>query len=298
MPHDHADHGGSVDHGHEGAFDSVAMVAALDAEGELSGPLTSQAIASASRLFDVREVEVRRVLDLGCGPGVATTALAEAFPGATVVAVDGSATMLTSAEDRARRSGHGARVETRQVEMNDELEPLGRFDLVWAAMSLHHVEDEVTTLGRIRARLQPGGVLCVLERAAPTSVGWADDLGRPGLSDRLEAAWGRWFENRRAHLPGAANADRYPEMLSSAGLQVVSAETMAAAVPAPDRDSVRRFVRNLVERTVSELEDEAEPDDLSALSTWIDQHPASSPSVLAGTEVRMSRQLFLAASSA
>ena len=268
MPHEHPNHDdGSVGHRHKAAFDSVQMAAMLEAEGELSGPLIGQAIASGSRLLDARTVPVRRVLDLGCGPGVATTALAEAFPGATVVAVDGSATMLASVDKRAGRAGIGLRLETRLVDLNGDLEALGRYDLVWAAMSLHHVDDEVVTLRRVRALLQPLGVLCVLERAEPTSVRWADDLGRPGLGDRLDKAWRRRSDTSRAHLPGALNAEIYPAMLAAAGLQVVSQRTMASVVRPPDNESVGRFVTNLVERTVTELEGHADEADLTALRT-------------------------------
>lgn len=295
MSHEHKNHDDeSVGDGHEAAFDSAPMVAMLEAEGELSGPLIGQAIASASRLLDARAVPVRRVLDLGCGPGVATTALAEAFPGATVVAVDGSATMLASVDKRAGRAGIGLRVETRPVDLNGDLEALGRYDLVWAAMSLHHVDDEVTTLRRVRALLHPLGVLCVLERAEPTSVRWADDLGRPGLGDRLDEAWRRRSDTRRAHLPGALNAEIYPEMLATAGLEVVGERTMASVVRPPGNESVGRFVTNLVQRTVTELEGHADDPDLTAMRTFLDRHRASSPSVPAGTGVRMSRKLVLA----
>ncbi len=294
MAHDHTGHGRSVGNGHEAEFDSVPMAATLAAEGELSAPLIRQAIASCARLLGGRDVPVRRVLDLGCGPGVATTALAEAFPGATVVAVDGSATMLTSVDDRARRAGYGHRIETRLVDLNGELESLGQYDLVWVAMALHHADDEVVTLRRVRARLQPLGVLCILERVDPTSVRWVDDLGRPGLGDRLAEAWRRWFDTRRAHLPGALNADLYPGMLAAAGLQVASEQTMVGVVPAPDREAEQRFIRDLVERTVTQLEGHAERADLAALSARLDQHPATASSVAAGTEVRTSRRLFLA----
>ena len=295
MPHEHRNHDvGSVGHGHEGAFDSAPMAAMLEAEGELSAPLIGQAIASASRLLADRDGSVRRALDLGCGPGVATTALAAAFPGAAVVAVDGSATMLASVDERAGRAGLGLRVETRLADLNGDLESLGRHDLVWAAMSLHHVDDEVVTLRRVGALLQPLGVLCVLERAEPTSVRWADDLRRPGLGDRLDEAWRQGSDTRRAHLPGALNAEIYPEMLAAAGLQVVSQRTMACVVRPPENESMGRFVTNLVERTVTELEGHADEADLTALRTFLDQQRASSPSVPAGTGVRMSRKLFLA----
>ena len=69
---------------------------------------------------------------------------------------------------------------------------------------------------------------------------------------------------------------------------------MVGVVPAPDREAEQRFIRGLVERTVTQLEGHAERADLAALSTRLDQHPATASSVAAGTEVRMSRRLLLA----
>lgn len=67
--------------------------AALEREGELSAGLTDKVLAFAARLFDGREAEVRRVIDLGCGPGVGIVSLARAFPDAKIVAVDNSPRM-------------------------------------------------------------------------------------------------------------------------------------------------------------------------------------------------------------
>ena len=83
-------------------------------------------------------------------------------------------------------------------------------------------------------------------------------------------------------------------MLAAAGFQVVSQRTMASVVRPPDDESAGRFVTNLVERTVIELEGHAEQADLTAVRTFLDQHRASSARVPAGTGVRMSRKLFLA----
>ena len=101
-------------------------------------------------------------------------------------------------------------------------------------------------------------------------------------------------DTRRAHLSGALNAGIYPEMLAAAGLEVVGDRTMASVVRPPGNESVGRFVTNLVEQTVTELEGHADQADLIALRTFLDRHRAPSPSVPAGTAVRMSRKLFLA----
>ncbi len=76
--------------------------------------MVAEAIAVCGGRFDDAGVQVRRVIDLGCGPGVGTALLAQAFPSASVLAVDGARAMLDRAEDRATRLGLADRVETRR----------------------------------------------------------------------------------------------------------------------------------------------------------------------------------------
>lgn len=131
---------------------------ALEHEGELSSGLAEAALAAAARLFDDRGSQVRRVLDLGCGPGVGTAALVRTFPGATVVAVDSSPAMLERTAIRAAGLGHVGRVETRLLDLDGDLRSLGRCDLAWAAMSIHHAEGvrrEVPANGQFLAEFLP-----------------------------------------------------------------------------------------------------------------------------------------------
>ena len=111
------------------------------------------------------------------------------------------------------------RVEARPLDLDGDFQALGTCDLAWAAMAIHHAEDDVATLTRFRNLLRPQGLVCVLERADPMVVQLADDLGRPGLWDRLRAARSEWFERARPTLPGAMNAERYPDMFASADLR-------------------------------------------------------------------------------
>jgi trans-aconitate methyltransferase len=217
-------------HAHHGAFEQERIATALEVEGELTSGLTAEAIA----LCADRLATVRRIVDLGCGPGVGTALLAEHFASATVVAVDGSAAMLARAAARAARLGVADRVQTRALDLDrDDLRALGTFDLAWAAMVIHHARDEVATLANIRQLLHPDGLVCVLERENATVVRPADDLGRPGLWDRRQAARPRRVS---PSLPGASNAERYPAMLAAAGLDVLVSDTLSGTVIAPDDD--------------------------------------------------------------
>ena len=284
-------------HGHHGVFDSERLAAVLEVEGEMTSGLTEEAIAVCSDLLAAEGHDVRRIIDLGCGPGVGTTLLARAFGSATVLAVDGSRAMLERAEARAARAGHADRITSLQLDLDHERQSLGRCDLLWAAMAIHHAEDEVATLARARSRLEPGGLLCVLERADPTSIRLAGELGRPGIWDRVVAARGAWFENARKSLPGAMNAEAYPSMLAEAGLELVDERRLASTVSAPQDAATHEFIARHLAGTVRDLSSVAEHRDVEALGELVDATLPFPAGRWDDAEVTFSRRLFIARSS-
>jgi trans-aconitate methyltransferase len=278
-------------HSHAGHFDAERVAAALEVEGELASGLAAEAIELCADRFADQGRTVERVVDIGSGPGVDTARLAERFPSATVVAADGSAAMLARAEARAKRLGLADRVETCAVDLNGDLQIVGSCDLAWSAMAIHHAEDEVATLSRIRELLRPQGLVCLLERAAPMSVRLADDLGRPGIWERLEAARSEWSERARPRLPGALNAERYPSMLASAGLDVVTSRTLTNTVTAPEDPATREFLGAHLRATARNVADFADAGDVEALVAIVD---ASRDARWDRVTVTSSRKLFIA----
>ncbi len=281
-------------HSHGDTFDSARFAALLEVEGELSLGLVEEAITVCAGLFDDAGVQVRRVIDLGCGPGVGTALLTQAFRSASVLAVDGSRAMLERAEARATRLGHAGRVESRQLDLNEDLASLGRCDLAWTAMAIHHADDEVATLQRIRSLLDSRGLVCVLERADPTFIRFADDLGHPGIWNRLEAARGEWFESVRDRMPGAMNAEAYPSMLAAAGLHLVVDRTLVGTLEAPPDAATNQFIAGQLERTVRDLASVATETDLHALRTFVQRMPPSTEGRWHGASITSSRKLLIA----
>lgn len=72
--------------------------------------------------------EVRRIFDVGSGPGVAACELARHFASATVAAVDGSEALLEKAAAPAEAVGLSCRVTARKVDMPGGVESLGPAD--------------------------------------------------------------------------------------------------------------------------------------------------------------------------
>jgi len=116
----------------------------------------------------------KRVLEIGCGEGVASVQLA--FCGARVTGIDLSPVSLDVARRRAALHG----VEAEFVECNLALtDTLGRdrFDVVWCDSILHHVVpvlDDV--LGKLARALKPGGLFVSREPVA--YAGWLKGLRR------------------------------------------------------------------------------------------------------------------------
>ena len=282
---------------HGRVFDSERLAAVLEVEGEMTSGLTEEAIAACSELFAAEGHDVRRIIDLGCGPGVGTTLLAGAFGSATVLAVDGSRAMVERAEARAALAGHADRTTSLQLDLDDDLQSLGRCDLLWAAMAIHHAEDEVATLTRARSRLERGGLLCVLERADPVSIRLGDELGRPGIWDRVAAARWAWFKSAGKSLPGAMNAEAYPSMIADAGLELVDERRLVSTVSAAQDAATHEFIARHLAGTVRDLSSVAEHRDVEALRKFVDTTRPFPSGRWDDAEVTFSRQQFIARSA-
>jgi 2-polyprenyl-3-methyl-5-hydroxy-6-metoxy-1,4-benzoquinol methylase len=120
----------------------------------------------------------KRVLEVGCGAGVVSVALA--LGGATVTAVDVSASGLRVTRERAERYGVGDRIRTvqgaaEQLDMAD-----GSFDLFFAKAVVHHLLiDDV--MERVRRLLAPAGRGAIIEPQSNPVLDFArEHLPYPG----------------------------------------------------------------------------------------------------------------------
>ncbi len=138
-----------------------------------------------------------RILDLACGTGDLTLALAERFPHAEILGVDLNPEMLAEAERRLTtlletratsntKGAEGTALDAQPPERTGSVRFIeadmaalpfedARFSVITAGYALRNAPDLLQALGEIRRVLQPGGLLAVLEfsRSPSPVLSWA-----------------------------------------------------------------------------------------------------------------------------
>lgn len=144
----------NADHAELARFDAVAA-----RWWDRDGPMRALHDLNPARLAYIAArcpMRGARVLDVGCGGGILSEALAVA--GSEVSAIDLAAEALLAARLHAAESGLAIDYQQRSVESLAE-EAAGRFDLVCCMEMLEHVPDPGAILAACARLLKPGGWL-------------------------------------------------------------------------------------------------------------------------------------------
>ncbi len=175
----------------------------------------------------VRPERGRRLLDIGCGPGVYHAAAAAR--GASVVALDLFPAMLRDALERAREGNWttlAARASAECLPLRD-----ASFDRVMANHMLYHVHDQSAALREMRRVLQPGGLVVLATNASDNMQRLHDVHAQAcvlvGLTPQLDSSVHRFTFD---HLPLVR------EVFPTASVRV-----REDAIIFPDADSALRF---------------------------------------------------------
>jgi ubiquinone/menaquinone biosynthesis C-methylase UbiE len=144
-----------------------------------------------------------RLLEVGCGPGVAIAAAAGR--GAHVVGVDRSPVMIEQARHRNRQAVRHGQVELHAAPV-ERLPDLGAsFDAALAVNTLGFWTDPVAVLSTIAGKLRPGGTIAVVSQ--PRSKG--------ATAERTRAA-----------------GEHFRDLLEQAGYEDLRSETLDLDPPA------------------------------------------------------------------
>lgn len=195
---------------------------------------------------------IRSVVDLGCGTGELTRALAERWPGAVVLGLDNSPEMLTAARPRA--------IPGRlQFEPGDagRFHPAAPVDCLVANAVLQWLPDHDTLIPALAAMLAPDGTLAVQMPA---------NFDAPSHTLlRTVASNGPWADRLRATLRAepVQPLPVYTDLLLRLGLHVEAWETTYHHL-LDGEDAVLNWVRGTALRPVLGVLEPSERADFEA----------------------------------
>ncbi|HYY22870.1 MAG TPA: methyltransferase domain-containing protein [Thermoleophilaceae bacterium] len=176
-------------------------------------------------------------LDVGCGDGQVTLAMARAAgPSGRAVGVDMDAEALAIAREAAMRAG--VRAEFLQADAVCPIETEA-FDLAYARLLLSHLIDPSAAVRAMRAEVRPGGVVAVEDIFLGTL---RSDPPEPAL-DRLQEIYGGAV---RFHGGDPTIGPRLRALLSASGLDDISEETVVNPMRSVDEKLfLAQLVRNM-----------------------------------------------------
>jgi ubiquinone/menaquinone biosynthesis C-methylase UbiE len=197
--------------------------------------------AMLSQYLDIMEIDrAARVLDVGCGAGVAARAIARrpAFRG-TITAIDLSEYLVRAGERFAQAEGIASRIDflvgdTQQLKLAD-----ASFDAAVAHTLLSHVEQPLVVLKELHRVVKPGGRIGIFDGDYASITFGHEDPSTAERFDRLV---------RNAVITNAMVMRELPRLLKQADLKVVAfyphviAEAGAADYWASSVQSFRRIL--------------------------------------------------------
>jgi 2-polyprenyl-3-methyl-5-hydroxy-6-metoxy-1,4-benzoquinol methylase len=132
-------------------------------------PARAEQIATMLALLPVSRDTVFQAAELGCGQGVLSQALLACFPGATVLALDGSADMRAAATGRLAKFGDRARIRHFELSAAEWRADLHNVDCVLSSLVIHHLPDEgkKNLYADIHSQISARGALLVADLVKP-----------------------------------------------------------------------------------------------------------------------------------
>ena len=211
------------------------------------------------------------VLDIGCGDGRLTAALAQKVPRGRVVGIDSSPDMIAAARQTQQSLHPNLGFETIDA---TALPFHGEFDLVFSTSALHWVKDHLAVLRGIRRALKSHGKLYLTFAAR-------DTLG--GLQEVLDAvirepAWSAHFQGFETPF-GFYGPEEYGVWLDQCGFNVERLELLHRDVAHAGREGFEGWLRTTGMPYAERIEPDRRP---IFLREVIDRYLEKSPTDGAG----------------
>ncbi len=175
-----------------------------------------------------------RVLDIGCGDGRITAAIAQQVPDGSVVGIDSSADMVAHAKDLARGTPNLSfeQRDAAQLGFNEQ------FTAIFSNATLHWIRDQARVVDQIARALRPSGRVLVQCGGQGNGQGAIDSFMRVARRD----SWHKSFENFESTY-GFYSPSEYEVWLERAGLRTDELRLIPKDMIHADRNAFEGWVR-------------------------------------------------------
>lgn len=219
------------------------------------------------------------VLDIGCGDGKVTAAIADHLPGGIVVGIDSSQDMIALAGQRCTDRLH-SNLHFRHLDVR-ELDESNRFDVVFSNAALHWIKNHRPVLQRVGRAMKTDGRLLF-------QMGGKDNAEQV-LSVLVSLMAGKWQAcfSGFAFPYGFHGPGEYSQWLVDAGLKPIRVELIEKDMLHKTGEDLAGWIRSTwlpyLERVP---DDRREPFIADIVDSYLRSHP---PDVDGTAHVRMIR---------
>jgi tRNA (cmo5U34)-methyltransferase len=132
-------------------------------------PARKEQIATLLTLIPFAPRDSFRAVELGCGEGRLSFALLTAFPNASVLALDGEASMRAHTQERLKKFGPRATVAAFDLRERGWLDEIEAADCVLSSLCVHHLsgEGKQSLFKELARRLSMRGALLIADLLEP-----------------------------------------------------------------------------------------------------------------------------------
>jgi ubiquinone/menaquinone biosynthesis C-methylase UbiE len=196
---------------------------------------------------------IQHIIDLGCGTGRFTAALAETFD-CTVIAVDSSDQMLN--QRAVTENVSWVRGGAERIPLAEE-----SVDLIWMSQVFHHLAEPEAACDEVRHVLRKGGIFAIRNGTKE--------------SDR-DLLWARFFPELKQQPSYAVSRSEIVDVAMRSGFQRIAVSEVDQFFVSSCEDYYGR-IRMRALSPLLKISDEAFQEGLQRLRRWIDSQPEDQP---------------------